>query len=336
MDARSSRGRIRFLSGLLIGFALTVLLSLPKAKAEETDCLIHDPSTIIKRGNVYWVFGTGIGCPSFSSPDRLHWTFQGQVFANPPRWIDTAVPGNKGNFIWAPDVRSVGSKYYLYYSVSTFGSNVSAIGLATSTTLDPASWTDQGIVVRSTSHSNSNAIDACIAQDASGGLWLTFGSFWSGIQMIQIDARTGKQTSSNPTIYHLAAHPQDRADSIEASCIYYHNGYYYLFVNWDYCCRGEKSTYNIRVGRSHAITGPYLDKANQDLRRGGGTPFLSAISPVNATNPDEVGPGHAGILADTDGDWFSCHYDWARDHNGASVLNLLKLTWDADGWPAVP
>lgn len=316
----------------LFCFVAILLTALP-ARAVETDCIVHDPSTIVKRGDTYWVFGTGTGCPAFSSRDRLHWKFQGQVFADAPKWVASTIPKNTRNSIWAPDVRLIGGKYYLYYSVSTFGSSVSAIGLATSATLAPGDWQDQGVVVRSAADSGFNTIDPCVVSDANGGLWLTFGSFWSGIRMIRLDPTTGKASANDSQVYLLAAHPQDRANSIEASCLYYRKGYYYLFVNWDYCCRGSKSTYNIRVGRSRAITGPYLDRSGQDMRTGGGTPFLSTSTPEKADAPDQVGPGHAGIFSDGDGDWFSCHYEWTRDHNGAPTLNIQRLTWDNDGWP---
>src|SRR5207244_9251668 len=105
-----------------------------------------------------------------------------------------------------------------------------------------------------------------------------------------------------------------------------HGDYYYLFVNWDYCCRGVNSTYNIRVGRSKNVTGPYLDRNGTDLRQGGGTLFLAAAGP-------EIGPGHAGVYAGDGTSWFSYHYYDAAD-NGRPKLGLRTLTWDAAGWPA--
>lgn len=319
---------------LLLAAGLT---GAPRARAEETDCLAHDPSTILKRERTYWVFGTGRGVSTFSSSDRLHWKFQGPILTAAPAWFADAVPGNTNNFLWAPDIRRIGNRYCLYYSVSTFGRNVSAIGLATNPTLGPSGWTDQGAVIRSSATDDYNAIDPCVAEDAQGGLWLTFGSFWSGIRMIRLDPATGKQSSLDRTIYRLAAHPQDPAGSIEASCLTHHGGWYYLFVNWDTCCRGARSTYNIRVGRAKAVTGPYLDKDGKDMKDGGGTLFLGITAPdgARADTAAEIGPGHAGILTDNDGEWFSCHYEWARDHNGAPTLNLRKLVWTADGWPSL-
>ncbi len=318
----------------LCAATMLLTLALPPARAMQTDCVIHDPSTVIKSGSTYWVFGTGAGICVYSSQDRRHWKPAPAVFAEAPRWIASTVPGNTGRFYWAPDIRRVGSRYSLYYSVSTFGSNVSAIGLATSPSLQSPHWTDQGIVIHSAAHDNFNTIDPCVVSGAHQSLWLSFGSFWSGIKMIALSPVTGKPLSAAPQIISLAAHPQDPADSIEASCLCSHGKYFYLFVNWDNCCRGEHSTYNIRVGRSRSITGPYLDRAGQDLRSGGGTEFLPATL-MDTHGAAEVGPGHAGVLSDTDGDWFTYHCEWARDRQGRPILNLQKLVWSKDDWPAL-
>jgi len=113
--------------------------------------------------------------------------------------------------------------------------------------------------------------------------------------------------------------------SIEASYIYHHGEFYYLFVNWGECCRGVKSTYNIRIGRSHDITGPYLDRTGTDMLPGGGSLFLGSEGRF-------IGPGHAGIISAGETDWFSCHfYDGERD--GMRTFGLGRLRWGADGWP---
>ena len=195
----------------------------------------------------------------------MNWEPGPHVFTNAPAWADQAVPEHRGNYFWAPDVIHLGDRYLIYYSVSTFGKKVSAIGLATSPTLDPTDpafgWTDQGEVIRSTGTNDFNTIDPAVSQDAEGKLWLSFGSFWSGIKLIQLDAKTGKRMAPESPMYSLA-----HFDSIEASYIYHHDKYYYLFVNWGKCCNGVQSTYNIRVGRSEKITGPYLDRSGVDLR----------------------------------------------------------------------
>lgn len=314
---------------LLAGAALLCAAPSP---ALETDCVIHDPSTIVKSGGRYWVFGTGIGVTIYSSLDKQHWTPEPPVFAAAPAWVASTVPGNTRRLYWAPEVHRLHNLYFVYYAVSTFGSNTSAIGLATSPTLVNPHWTDLGPVIQSSSRSNYNTIDPSIVSGPDGNLWLAFGSYWSGIKMVQLNAATGRPLGSNPQVYALAAHPQDPIDSIEAPYLYHHGGYYYLFVNWDRCCQGERSTYNIRVGRSRTATGPYLDKSGRAMTAGGGESFLTAAAD-NSAGHREVGSGQAGIFTDGGQDYFSYHDEWAEDHRGAPMLNIRKLTWGADGWP---
>ena len=316
---------------LLLGLATP----LQPLRAAETDCSLRDPSTIVHDRGVYWIYGTGRGVPEYSSSDRLHWNFQGEVFSSAPAWVASTVPASTSNFAWAPDIRFFHGKWHLYYSFSTFGSNISGIGVATNETLNPRSWTDQGLVVQSGKNTNYNAIDPAIFQGPNGELWLCFGSFFSGIKLIQLDTATGKQRAGLSNIYTLAEHPQSPANAIEASMVTYQAGFYYLFVNWDRCCSGNQSTYNIRVGRSKNITGPYRDRAGLKMLQGGGTLFLGAVKNLAGAVTEEVGPGHAGVLSERGGEFFSCSYEWVRDRAGKSTVNISKLTWDRDGWPQI-
>ena len=287
---------------------------------------VHDPSAIIKCDNEYWIFYTGRGIPSYHSKDMVKWEHGPAVFTNAPAWVAQAVPRNHWMYYWAPDIIHLGDRYLLYYAVSAFGRNDSAIGLATTSTLNPADpkykWNDQGIVVQSNAKDNVNTIDPAACLDAQGRLWLAFGSFWSGIKLIQLDPQTGKRIDTNSPMYSLAFN-----DSIEASYLYRHKDYYYLFVNWGLCCRGTNSTYEIRVGRSRQITGPYLDKDGVDLVTGGGTPFLSTTGPF-------IGPGQSGIYSENGADWFSCHF-YNGKQRGLSMLAVLPLAWTTNGWPEI-
>lgn len=287
----------------------------------------HDPSTIAECKDEYWVFCTGRGIPSYHSKDLVTWEPGQHVFTNALSWVAKAVPGSfSDRDFWAPDITHAGDRYLLYFAASRFGKNTSAIGLATNPTLDPDDphhhWTDQGIVVQSGADDDFNTIDPAVVQDSDGSLWLAFGSFWSGIQLIQLDPKTGKRIAPDSPSYPLAHH-----DSIEAPYVYRHGGHYYLFVNWGLCCHGTNSTYNIRVGRADKITGPYFDKEGVDMLLGGGSLVLGSIGPF-------VGPGHAGIVSKGGSDWFSCHFYDATRH-GAPTLALLPLHWSADGWPEV-
>ncbi len=252
---------------------------------------IHDPA-MAREGGSYYVFSTGdpagtIGNGNIQirvSHNLRSWRYTGTVFAQQPAWITSAL-GSIPN-LWAPDISYFGGLWHLYYAGSSFGSNNSVIGLATSPTLDPSSpryhWTDDGLVFRSTTADDYNAIDPSLVTDASGAKWLSFGSFWSGVKLIQLDAATGKPASSSPTVYSLAAKPAP--DPEEGSGIVYHGGYYYLFVAVDYCCKGISSTYHIQVGRSASITGPYVDASGTAMLNGGGME-------VQGTDAGMIGPG---------------------------------------------
>jgi arabinan endo-1,5-alpha-L-arabinosidase len=286
----------------------------------------HDPSTITKCKSEFWVFYTGRGIPSYHSKDLLNWQPGPPVFTNSPAWVFEAEPGNRNQYFWAPDIIHLRDRYLLYYSVSTFGKNTSAIGLASNSTLNPNDpdylWKDEGIVIQSVATNDFNTIDPSVTQDGSGGLWLAFGSFWSGIKLVQLDPISGKRISPDSPIYPLAYH-----ESIEAACLYPHNRHFFLFVNWGRCCRGVNSTYNIRVGRSEQITGPYLDADGKDLLGGGGTLVLDSSRPF-------IGPGHAGILTETGTNWFSCHfYDGTR--GGRPTLAIMPLSWATNAWPEI-
>ncbi|MCI0745474.1 MAG: arabinan endo-1,5-alpha-L-arabinosidase [Verrucomicrobia subdivision 3 bacterium] len=288
------------------------------------DVRLHDPSTIVKCRNDYWLFATGPGVSSWRSKDLVHWERGPRVFTTPPPWTTNVVAGHRGYF-WAPDIVQHANRYWLYYSVSKFGQNISAIGPASNSTLDPADpvygWTDHGIVIESRRTNNFNAIDPAVAKTPDGDLWLSFGSFWSGIKLVQLDAASGKPRSNSP-VYSIAF-----TNAIEAPFIYYRDRFFYLFVNWDRCCRGTNSTYNIRIGRSSDITGPYLDKEGTDLAYGGGTLLLG-------TDGAFIGPGHAGIFAEERRFWFSAHFYDGMDR-GASKLAIRPLAWGTDGWPVL-
>ena len=285
---------------------------------------VHDPSTIVKCKDEYWIFYTGRGLGSYHSKDLKQWEPGPRIFTNAPAWAAEAVPENRRADYWAPDVIKLGDRYLVYYSISSWGKNRSAIGLASNVTLDPQDpkfeWRDDGVVVQSVATNDFNTIDPAVFHDPDGSLWLAFGSYWSGIKLIELDPKSGKRLSPDSKIYSLAHY-----DSIEAAYLCKHDARYYLFVNWGACCRGTNSTYNIRIGRSATVTGPYLDEEGKDLLTGGGTLFLGSTGPF-------VGPGHAGVYSEGGTNWFGMHfYDGTR--RGASALAIRNLRWGAEGWP---
>ena len=291
----------------------------------ETAMRIHDPSTIVRSGSEFWMFATGPGLKSYHATNLFDWQPAGSVIPQMPAWVREVVPDQRG-YYWAPDIIRVGEHWLLYYSVSSFGKNTSAIALATNPTLDPKDpafkWTDEGIVIRSGRTNNFNTIDPAVSLDADGRLWLAFGSYWSGIKLVELDPKTGKRIAPDSLMHSLASN-----DHIEASFIHRRGTNYFLFLNWGQCCKGTNSTYEIRVGRSDKITGPYLDRERKDMIGGGGTLVLGSEGRF-------IGPGHAGIVKDGVQEWFSFHY-YDGANRGRPALGVRKITWDKDGWPVV-
>lgn len=300
----------------------------------------HDPS-IIKAGDTWYVFATGkardggqiqIRC----STDLHSWRLCGHVFDAIPTWIQKESPGTRA--LWAPDISFEHGEYRLYYAYSLFGKNTSGIALATNKTLDRLSanykWVDRGLVLSSTTADNYNAIDPNFVLDEHHHAWLVFGSFWGGIKLRRFKNRTG--LAGGARLYSLATrrrpdNPQPRPaglpanwEAIEAPFIVHHDGYYYLFVSWDLCCRGVRSTYRTMVGRSRKITGPYVDDRGVPMMQGGGTPLLSG-------NSRWRGPGGESVLLQSPGpDLIVFHaYD---AHTGFPALQISTLEWRS-GWP---
>lgn len=290
----------------------------------------HDP-VMIKQGDTYYLFYTGRGVAWRQSKDMLTWSRGGSIFPELPAWAAEAVPGAR-NHLWAPDVSFFNGKYHLYYSVSTFGSRRSAIGLVTNKTLDPTSpdykWEDQGAVIQSSNDVNYNAIDPNHVVDAQGKHWLAFGSFWGGHQLIAIDPATGKRPVGSTEIHGIAQRlPMEGGRATEAPFIILRDGWYYQFASYDFCCKGKDSTYRMVVGRSRDVKGPYLGKDGVSMMADGGAPLLGPTARW-------AGVGHNGIFSEGGKDYVVYHgYD--LDKNGAQTLRISPITWTKDGWPVI-
>jgi len=306
---------------LLLCAAMTIAIP---ADALDGEILVHDPSTIISQAGRYYTYGTGNGIPILTSDDGWTWRRAGSLMS--------AVPGGKagpevlargGNNTWAPDVIHIGDQYFVYYSAPATQPR-SAIGLLVGRTLDPAApdyrWEDRGPVVWSDGIEDSNAIDPGVLLDPTDGrLWLTYGSYFGYIRLVELDPNTGLRRYPDRK-------PTNIAINSEASIPIYRDGWYYLLVTHGSCCQGANSTYNIRMGRSRKVTGPYLDNMGIDMIEGGGKLFA-------ASRGRHIGPGHFGLLDLGQGvQKFSLHYEADLDRGGVSVLDIRPLLW-RDGWP---
>jgi arabinan endo-1,5-alpha-L-arabinosidase len=287
--------------------AAVVLALVSAAFALDGQIGIHDPSTIVLCDGKYYTFGTGGS--SLVSDDG--WT-----------WSRGIAPGRRG---MAPDIIHIGDRYYMYVSANIGAQPKAAINMISSRTLDPNApdykWEEGGVVASSDGVEDCNAIDPGVFLDPTDGrLWLVYGSYFGYIRLVELDPRTGKRLNPDDR-------PLNIAINCEASTMIYHDGWYYLLATHGSCCRGTDSGYNIRVGRSRKVTGPFMDHMGIDMIKGGGKLFVGSGGRV-------IGPGHFGLLDLGDGvQKFSCHYEADLDRGGASVLDIRPLLWK-DGWPA--
>jgi arabinan endo-1,5-alpha-L-arabinosidase len=355
-----------------LSFAPAFLLSiLPfPALAQETTFGIHDP-VMARQGDRYYVFGTGRGVTVASSIDRVNWEREPSVLEATPEWVLKILPdfGGRGSF-WAPDIYHHDGTYYLYYSVSSFGRNNSAIGVATNRTLDSKSpdfkWVDRGMVVNSVAGRDMwNAIDAQVLHDEAGVPWMTFGSHWGGLKLFRLDASLTKLPdspsqwewhtiaarnrywklddrdagdSANPELDYDALYPAEifqlnqasENGAIEAPFIFRKNGLYYLFASWDRCCRGANSTYKVVVGRSRDIRGPYVDREDERMDWGGGTLVVKNFE----ESPRWAAGGHNSVYT-WDGKDYLVFHAYEHEGRGASRLVIKEIEWDPQGWPSV-
>ena len=301
--------------------------------------MVHDP-VMAREGDTYCIFATGRGIQQLTSRDRREWTvLPDPVMTVIPGWTTDSVPGFTSH-VWAPDIIRWHDRWWLAYSCSTFGKNGSAIGLLSCRSLADRLWKDEGCIVTSRAkRDNWNAIDPnFVIDEATDTPWMVWGSFWDGIQLARLDTSMhlalGEQPRTiarryDPNFKPTEPNPTSRyagANAIEAPFIFKHGGYYYLFVSWDYCCRGAKSNYRVAVGRSKRIEGPYLDREGKDMAMGGGTLVLEG------DKQEWEAAGHCAAYSFDGQDLFICHGYSARQ-NGAALLIQRTISWTADGWP---
>lgn len=331
----------QFFLYILLALPLTVLAQKPFSPSDQnyktSEMVVHDPVLAIE-GDTYYMFSTGIGITVSTSTDGMEsWHFEKPIFDKTPDWVKDQIPEFDGN-MWAPDVIFFEGRWHLFYVCSIAATNESLIGHISNKTLNPASsdyrWDDHGMVVRSIPGRDMwNAIDPNIIVDESGTPWMSFGSWWEGLKLVRMSPDL--KNLAEPQEWHtISKRPRsfdfDDADPgdapVEAPFIIHRGEYYYLFASFDYCCRGKDSTYKVVVGRSHKVTGPYLDKDGKRMDRGGGSIIVEG-------NKQWAGIGHNAAYTFDGKDYFISHA-YARE-DGQSYLFLKEMIWDKDGWPVI-
>ena len=293
--------------GALTSTVLT-LASPAWAQALDGEPFIHDPSTVVTSDGKYYTFGTRGG--GLISSDG--WTWRGGAVR----------PGGGA----APDVLKIGDRFLVVYGSTgggLGGQHAGQILTMWNKTLDPESpdfkFSEPVVVASSDGLEDCDAIDPSLLLDPNDGrLWLTYGTYFGFIRLAELDPKTGRRIEGNVAV--------DIAIDCEATYLMYRDGWYYLLGTHGTCCSGPNSTYNIRVGRSRKVTGPYVDNMGIEMLRGGGKLFVTSSGRF-------IGPGHFGLMDLGDGvQKFSCHYEADLDRGGRSVLDIRPLLW-RDGWP---
>ena len=290
-------------------FLLVVILILTglSAAAQVGEPYIHDPSTITECDGKYYTFGTGAG--GLISEDG--WT-----------WNSGAVRPGGGA---APDVIKIGDRYLVGYTTSgggLGGAHDSRVVTMWNKTLDPGSpdfaYTEPVEVARSEADEDCDAIDIGFLMTPEGRLFCTYGTYFGNIRIVELDPTTGGRLPGNQAV--------DIAIDCEATKMLYRDGWYYLLGTHGTCCDGVNSTYNIVVGRSRSVTGPFLDNMGRDMLRGGGKMVIAAEERL-------FGAGHFGRIIEDEGvEKMSLHFEADLDRSGRSVLAIRPLLWK-DGWP---
>ncbi|KAH7471118.1 hypothetical protein PRIC1_003067 [Phytophthora ramorum] len=287
----------------------------------------HDPSIVQSANGTYYRFSTGNKIAVHTAPDITGpWKYEGAAL---PEGSSINLKGNDD--LWAPDVHKVGDYYYLYYSVSSFGTQNSAIGVARSSSLDVGTWEDAGTTgITSDSSKQYNAIDPNLV-DVDGGYYLTFGSYWQGIH--QTHMRDPPVLSSvDPYQVGFASN----FEVLEGPYIFHHGDFYYLFMSKGKCCTYDKSKpaagkeYRVLVCRSSKATGGFVDKEGVDCAKDGGTIVLESHDNV-------YGPGGQGVYDDPKhGPILYYHY---VDTKVGYADGDKRFGWNtidfSSGWPVV-
>ncbi|KUI59663.1 putative arabinan endo-1,5-alpha-L-arabinosidase A [Cytospora mali] len=325
------------LSKLAKGLAALALTILPAVQAAYPSpgacsgaCWAHDPAVVKRTSDgVYFRFNTGseIGIYKSSSLSGP-WTFEGAAI---PGGSSIDIAGNTD--LWAPDVHYIDGTYYMYYAVSSFGTQTSAIGYATSKTMEYGSWTDHGATgISSKSGKNYNAIDPNLIQATDGTYYMNFGSFWNDI--FQVEMSSVSRASS--AAYNIAFNASG-THAMEGSFIYYRAPYYYLFFSSGICCGYDTSKpasgaeYSIRVCRSESVSGSYVDEKGVACLESGGSTVLASHGTV-------YGPGGQGVFADTKEGGAVLYYHYADTSVGIADADY-KFGWNtiswSTGWPVL-
>lgn len=294
--------------------------------------MTHDPAVFYDADReYYYIYSTGAICRR--SRDLINWENLGKVVENPP---EESINWTKSTDIWAPDIIKVGKEYRLYCSNSSWGVRQSCIFLAVSDTPE-GPFIPRDCVLKTSDELPVNGIDANIIEDAdSGEQYMLYGSFWGGCHILRLHKETGLAAEDGIGIC-LARRPAWTDCSIEGPYMIYHpvTKYYYLFVSYG----SLKSDYNIRIGRSRKITGPFYDYHGRDLADihddDNTTGLMISCGYRWLDGTPYMAPGHNSVLMNNDGRMFLISHIREinfKDEPEPSTMQIRQLYLTPDAW----
>ncbi|MDF1572961.1 MAG: arabinan endo-1,5-alpha-L-arabinosidase [Bacteroidales bacterium] len=304
---------------------------------------VHDP-VIRKFGNYFYCYSTDVGFginvrlghQIRRSENLVEWEFVGWVFESlPPKgkaYIES-IGATPNNSLWAPSVVEVDGTYRLYYSLASNIGLKSCIGLAISD--DPQyGWKEVDVVVgTNNTYTATNGIDPSVIITSEGEHWMTYGSSWDGIYLVQLDPSTGltlKSGDRGKRIAHRGFTGGKVNGNIEGPELIYQPEFdmYYLFIAYDWL----STKYNVRVGRSEHVEGPYFDMSGNDLNvKTDNYPMIIAPYRFDGHSGWQ-GVGHCTVF-DDDGQYYIAHQARPGENMFFMNLHVRQLFWTEDGWP---
>lgn len=304
---------------------------------------VHDP--VIRKFGDYWYsystdVGYGIpvrlGLQMRKSKNLVEWEFEGWAFdVLPPKgksYIED-VGATPNQSLWAPSIYEYNGEYRLYYSLASNIGLKSCIGLAISD--NPLyGWKEVDVVVGTDgSSTQTNGIDPTVIITPEGEHWMMYGSSWDGIYILQLDPATGLALNGGDRgkrIAHRGFTGGKMNGNIEGPEVIYNEeqGYYYLFIAYDWLA----TKYNIRVGRSKNIEGPYLDMFGKDMYSNQDN-FPMIVAPYKFSGHSGwQGVSHCTVFED-EGQYYVAHQGRPGQDFYYMNMQVRQLFWTEDGWP---
>ena len=309
-------------------------LNPPPPDPEFTEVSVHDPSVIVADGRFH-VFGSHLAAAR--SENLLSWegyadlaTPQNPLFEDVTVELAEAFAWAETDTLWAADVAETpDGRFRMYYCACEGSSPRSAMGTAIADRVE-GPYRNEGIFLRSgmwdepsedgtiyDARIHPNTIDPHAFVDAEGRHRLVYGSYSGGIFLLELDPHTGWPLPGQGYGTHLVGGNHAR---IEAPYILHsrRSGYYYLLLTFGGL--DAAGGYNVRLGRSRDVAGPYLDPSGQDLREAKADPDLPLFDdasiepyaakllgnhrfsdgPAQGVGAGYVSPGHVSAWTDED------------------------------------